>query len=182
LKKLILALVDDGGQVWYKEDNNFTPYSMKPKKQVRVMEKEKQFCDNSSCEYYNKIGAGNVRIKSTKERYFSCNKCKMSWRETKGTFFANLKTPPDEVLKTLMLLVEGMGLNASSRVSGFTKDAILEWIKKAAKHGEEINHFFIKDMNLRQVQIDEFWSYIFKKTNEWTQKKTQKNMEIIGDL
>jgi transposase-like protein len=151
-------------------------------KELKPMKKEGQFCDNPECECYNKIGAWNVRIKSTKERYFYCNKCKRSWKETKGTFFANLQTPAADVLKTLMLLVEGMGLNATHRVSGFTKDAILDWIRKASKHSQEINKFFIKDMHFSQVQIDEFWSFIFKKTNEWTRKKIQKNMEITGDL
>ena len=82
---------------------------------------------------------------------------------TKGTIFYWLKTPLDSVISTLMLLVGGMGLNATCRQAGVTADSVLSWIEKAGNHAEELTEYMVQNMDLDQVQIDEFWSFIQKK-------------------
>jgi len=62
-----------------------------------------------------------------------------------------------------MLLARGMGLNHTCRQQGVTADSVLLWIEKAGTHAEEFTEFMVKNMELDQVQIDEFWSYIQKK-------------------
>jgi len=83
---------------------------------------------------------------------------------TKGTFFYNLKAPVSLILEVLKLLSEGMGLRAVSRSTGVTTDAISTWVMKAAHHVNEITIYLERDMHLTQCQIDEFWSYILKKS------------------
>jgi hypothetical protein len=45
-----------------------------------------------------------------------------------------------------------------------TPDAVGTWLLKAAKHVQEVTIYLEREMHLTQCQIDEFWSYILKKS------------------
>ncbi len=122
-----------------------------------------QYCDNASCECYNKVGLGNIKTNSRSKGQVYCNLCRNIWVLTKGTMFFGLKTPIAKVINTLLLLVRGMGLRNSSRQSGITVDSILNWIEKAADHSNEFTIYMQQEMHIEQIQIDEFWSFIRKK-------------------
>lgn len=122
-----------------------------------------QYCDNKNCSCYNKVGLSNIKINSRAKGQVYCNVCKNIWVLTKGTIFFGMKTPIDKVIKTLQLLVRGMGLRNASRQEEVTTDSILDWVEKAAKHSNGFTRYMQQNMNLKQVQIDEFWSFIRKK-------------------
>lgn len=126
--------------------------------------KSQQFCDNQQCSDYGQRGAGNIKTKSRKHHQVYCNQCQNSWVITKDSFFYQLKTPVKEVIAVLMLLSEGLGVNALCRVKGITADAIGPWLIKAAKHVNEITIYLERDRHLEQGPIDEFWSFILKKS------------------
>jgi len=138
--------------------------------------KEWQFCDNQSCECYGKIGAGNIKINSRAHRQIYCNRCGNIWVITKDTFFYGLKKPIDIVLKTLKLLSEGMGLRAVCRSMNVTADSVLDWVIKSADHVNEVGAYLKDEMHLTQCQIDEFWSFIFKKRDILQQKKLSRKI------
>ena len=125
--------------------------------------KAQQFCDNPDCDEYGKVGSNNIRTHSRLRHQVYCNACKQIWVITKGTFFYNLKAPVSLVLEVLKLLSEGMGLRAVCRCKGVTTDAASAWVLKAAEHVNEVTVYLERDMHLSQCQVDEFWSYIFKK-------------------
>ncbi len=83
---------------------------------------------------------------------------------TKDTFFYHLKTDVRIVLECLLLLVEGMGVNAVCRVKGVTDLSLRAWIQKASQHANEVSLYLKQDMHLEQCQIDEFWSFVLKKS------------------
>jgi hypothetical protein len=90
---------------------------------------------------------------------------------TKGTFFYNLKAPVPLVLEVLRLLSEGMGLRAVCRTKEVTPDAVGSWLLKAAKHVHEVTIYLERALHLTQCQIDEFWSYILKKSPAQRRRK-----------
>jgi len=113
---------------------------------------------------YQQTDAGNIKIYSRKQGQIYCNSCNIGpFVVTKGTIFYWLKTPLEKVVSTLKLLAGGMGVNAVCANQEVTADSITCWIKKAGNHVEEFTDFMQKDMQLDQVQIDEFWSFIKKK-------------------
>jgi transposase-like protein len=126
--------------------------------------KAQQFCDNAECQYYGKIGEDNIRTHSLQHHQVYCNSCKNIWVITKGTFFYNLKASVALVLEVLRLLSAGMGLRAVCRTKGVTPDAVGSWLLKAGDHVHEVTVYLERDMHLTQCQIDEFWSYILKKS------------------
>ena len=125
--------------------------------------KKSQYCDNETCEYYNKTQANNIKTNSRAKGQVYCNCCKNRWVLTKGTIFFDLKTPIDKVIKVLLCLSRGMGLNNTCRQEQVTADSALAWIIKAANHTNEFTQYMQQEMHLEQVQIDEFWSFVRKK-------------------
>ncbi len=125
--------------------------------------KAQQFCDNLDCDHYGKVGENNMRTHSRLHHQVYCHACKQIWVITKGTFFYNLKAPVSLILEVLQSLSEGMGVRAVCRTKNVTPDAVRAWIQKAAKHVNEVTVCLERDVHLTQCQIDEFWSYIFKK-------------------
>jgi transposase-like protein len=113
---------------------------------------------------YSKTGEDNIRTHSRQHQQVYCNSCKNIWVITKGTFFYNLKAPVSLVLEVLRPLSEGMGLRAVCRTKEVTPDAVGSWLLKAAKHVHEVTIYLERAMHLTQCQIDEFWSYILKKS------------------
>jgi transposase-like protein len=133
--------------------------------------KAQQFCDNQDCTYYGQSDKGNISTHSRQHRQVYCNACKNIWVITKGSLFYHLKAPIRLVLEVLWLLSEGMGLRSVCRTKRVTADAVGEWILKAAAHVKEVPIYLEKDMHLTQCQIDEFWSYILKKSASQRSRK-----------
>ena len=125
--------------------------------------KSSQYCDNESCECYNRPQAGNIKINSRAKGQVYCNRCGNRWVLTKGTMFFGLRTPIEKVVNVLLCLTRGMGVNNTCRQEEVTADSILVWIERAAHHTNEFTAYMQQDMHLDQVQIDEFWSFIRKK-------------------
>jgi len=126
--------------------------------------REQQYCDNSSCSEYGKVGQGNIKTKNRKKAQLHCNKCKQIFSARKGTMFFGLRTPIDKIVRVLGLLASGMGVNAVCRENDVTGDSLRAWIIVASKQVNEMSAYMEQDMHLEQIQIDEFWSFIRKKT------------------
>jgi len=144
--------------------------------------KSHQFCDNPDCPFYQQTEAGNIKIHCRQKGQVYCNCCKSRpFVVTKGTIFYWTKTPLEKVVSVLSLAARGMGVNNICAQEGVTADSINAWIIKAADHVEEFTTFMQQDMNLDQVQIDEFWSFIQKKKENLTLEE-QKLQEAGGQL
>jgi hypothetical protein len=123
-----------------------------------------QYCDNRLCSYYGQTGQGNLKIRCLSKGRIYCNKCKVAFQVRKGTMFFGLRTDMDKIARVLGLLASGMGVNAVCRENDVTADSLRDWIVLAARHVNEFSAYLERDMHLEQVQIDEFWSFIRKKT------------------
>ena len=126
--------------------------------------KAQQFCDNLDCCEYGRIGHDNIRTHSRLQHQVYCHVCKEIGVITKETFFSNLKSPVPLILEVLKLLSEGMGLRAVCRAQGVSHETVAAWVLKAAKHVNEVTVYLERKMHLTQCQIDDFWSYIKKKS------------------
>lgn len=135
------------------------------------MEPEKQFCDNPDCPDYGKVGAGNIRIHSHKERRYRCLSCRKTFSETKGTFFYRLRTNRKDVLEAIAMLVERNSIRAIARIKGVKANTILHWLDLAGQHAAEVSEYLIRDLHLTQAQVDELWTFI-KKSRRTSPQRT----------
>lgn len=62
----------------------------------------------------------------------------------------------------LKLLVKGMPLRGVAEVMEVKLDTVRHWLKVAAEHSEEVNALLVKELKVRQVELDALWSFVKK--------------------
>jgi len=121
------------------------------------------FCWNPDCPDYGKVDHGNIikfgRTKKGTQRY-RCKTCGRTHVETKGTVFYGRHHSQETILECLALLAERMSLAAIRRVKGVKEETVLEWLKQAAQHVEEIEALLLADYRLTRAQLDALWTYV----------------------
>lgn len=123
-----------------------------------------QYCENTECELFGLVGQGNIKIHSFASGQGYCNRCSSKpFAIRKGTMFFGLRTPIDKIIRVLSLIASGMGQNAVCKQEDVTGDSIRSWITLASEQVCAFTQYMQRDMQLTQVQIDEFWSFIRKK-------------------
>lgn len=60
-------------------------------------------------------------------------------------------------------LAEGIGIRTASRITGVDKKTVMLVLKRAADHAETISRTLMKDLLIKECQLDEMWSFIGKK-------------------
>lgn len=63
----------------------------------------------------------------------------------------------------LQLVPEKGSIRGAARMSGHDKGTICKWVYLASKHCKEVTDYFLKELRLDRVQVDEIWSYIKKR-------------------
>ena len=64
-----------------------------------------------------------------------------------------------------------------ARATGHSKDTICRWLEIAGTHSKEVTTYFLTNLNLNRVEVDEIWSYIKKQKNV-----TEEDPEEYGDV
>ena len=125
------------------------------------------FCPNEDCRDYGKKGFGNIVFK---ERYgkhntalLKCRSCKKTFSENRGTVFFGLKSEREKILMALKIYAEKGSIRGTARAMGVKKDTVMEWLKLAGEHCEEVTKYLVEDLHLSQIQADEIHSFIKKR-------------------
>ena len=125
------------------------------------------WCPWKNCKDYGRTGRSNIIIKEKfgkEERYLlKCRTCGHCFSERRGTAFFWLHTPKDEVLSVLAMLPEKGSIRGLARATNHSTNTISYWIKIAGEHCREVNEYYLNDLKLERVQVDEIWSYIKKR-------------------
>jgi transposase-like protein len=117
-------------------------------------------CPNPNCPGSHVVRNGSHR---GRPRYH-CRTCKTYFGETQGTPMYGLKTPAAEVAQALLIVMRRGSLRGAEEITGHKYETISLWLKRAATHAEALTQVLASDLHLSQVEIDEFWSFVQKKT------------------
>src|SRR5260370_14235345 len=79
-----------------------------------------------------------------------------------------LHTPAAEVAQALLIVMRRGSLRAAEEITGHKYETIGEWLRRASEHEEALTAVFTPDLHLSTVEIDEFWSFVRKKTGNRT--------------
>jgi hypothetical protein len=60
------------------------------------------------------------------------------------------------------MIPEKGSLRGVARATGHKPNTICLWVNRAGSHCHEVTTYFLRDLELTQVQIDEIWAYIKK--------------------
>jgi len=105
-----------------------------------------------------------ARVGTSGRRTLCCTRCHRQFAEDKGTPFFNCKAPIPKILQTLKAVIEGSGIRAAERMTGVHRDTVTKWLVKAGQHVEKVEEMMVKGLVVSQIQMDEMWTFIEKKT------------------
>jgi len=102
------------------------------------------FCHNTACPGHGKRGHGNVYFRGwsgrdKKIRRVYCRTCKRSYSERKGTALERSRLPPDKVVSVLDHVREGVGVRATSRLTGVSRDTVSRYIALAGDQAKNLH-------------------------------------------
>lgn len=130
-------------------------------------------CPNPQCSQSRVVRNGSHR---GRQRYV-CRTCRTYFGQTQGTPMYGLKTPAGEVARALLILMRRGSLRGAEEITGHKYETIGGWLRRAAAHAEALTQVLANDLHLSEVEIDEFWSFVQKKTA--SPKKPME--ESVGD-
>lgn len=128
----------------------------------------KYFCTNEKCKDYGIRGKGNLNIhfkygKNSRHMLY-CTTCRARFSETKCTAFFGSKYPAETIGQIISTTAEGVGVRATARILHRDKDAVNRVILKAGEHCRRVLDNLLVQLGLTEVQLDELWTFIEKKT------------------
>ena len=126
------------------------------------------FCTNQNCKDYGIRGKGNLNVHfsygKNNRRMLYCTTCKSRFSETKCTAFFGSKYSTETIGKIIRTTAEGVGVRATARILELDKDAVNRVILKAGEHCMRVLDNLLVQLGLTEIQLDELWSFIEKKT------------------
>src|SRR5207244_4451722 len=85
------------------------------------------------------------------------------------------------IVRVLACLAEGLGIRATARVFEVDPDTVLQWLVAAAEQLQAFTSYFLCDMHVTQLQLDELYAVIRAlKTGEISEDDALKRLSRAG--
>src|SRR6266446_2049854 len=130
----------------------------------RAVDTSMHFCPHSDCDYRGWLGLGNLRANGHPSggpwRQFHCTSCKGYFLETHGTIFHGKHAEVERIVRVVACLAEGLGIRATARVFEVAPNTVLHWLVEAAEQLRAFSAYFLCDLHLEQLQLDELYAVL----------------------
>ncbi len=124
----------------------------------------RHFCPHTGCRYRGWLGLGNLRANGHPSggpwRQFHCTSCQGYFLETHGTIFHGKQVAVELIVRVLACLAEGLGIRATARVFEVAPNTVLQWLVEAAEQLHAFSAYFLCDLHLEQLQLDELYAVL----------------------
>ncbi|MFL5533409.1 MAG: hypothetical protein ACJ8BC_15705, partial [Gemmatimonadales bacterium] len=122
------------------------------------------FCPNPDCAYRGWVGWGNLRANGHPNggpwRQLYCTRCEGYFQETQGTPLHGKRVAPEKLVWAVGALAEGLGIRAVARVFEVDPNTVLAWLVEVAEHAAAFSQYFLHDVRVTQVQLDELFALL----------------------
>ena len=130
----------------------------------REVDTSQQFCPNANCDYRGWVDWGNLRANGHPSggpwRQFYCTACEGYFLETHGTPLHGKRVAPDLLVWAVGALAEGLGIRAVARLFEVDPNTVLQWLVEVADHATAFSRYFLHDVRVTQVQLDELFALL----------------------
>jgi IS1 family transposase len=130
----------------------------------RTVDTTMHFCPHLGCDYRGWLGLNNLRANGHPSggswRQFHCTSCQGYFLETHGTIFHGKQAAIEQIVHVLACLAEGLGIRATARVFGVAPTTVLQWLVEAAEQLRAFCAYFLCDLHLEQLQLDELYAVL----------------------
>jgi transposase-like protein/IS1 family transposase len=128
----------------------------------RTVDTHSHFCPDPDCSYHGRLGLGNIRSNGhpggQSWRQLQCVSCHGYFYETHGTIFHGKRSSPELIVHVIACLAEGLGIRGTARVFEIDPNTVLQWLVEAAEQLQAFSAYFLHDLHLNQVQLDELYA------------------------
>jgi IS1 family transposase len=135
-----------------------------PHRRPRVIDTSMHFCPHTGCDYRGWLGLGNLRAHGHPSggpwRQLYCRSYHGYCLETHGTIFHGKRMSVELIVRVLACLAEGLGIRATARVVEMDPNTVLQWLVEAAEHLQAFSVYFLCDVHVRQLQLDELYAVL----------------------
>lgn len=140
------------------------PRQKKKAGRPRCVQTDWHFCPHRDCTHYGWVGLGNIvangHPNGGRFRQLHCTVCGKYFAESSGTIFYRSLLAPEVLSRIVKALAEGVNLQATARIFEVDPTTVKTCLVRAAEHMEAVSHYFIHDLHLTQVQVDELWALV----------------------
>ena len=135
-----------------------------PHRRPRTVDTSRHFCPHAGCRYRGWLGRGNLRANGHPNggpwRQFHCTSCQGYFPEHHGTIFHGKQVAVELIVRVLACLAEGLGIRATARVCEVAPNTVLAWLGEAAEQLRAFSAYFLCDVHVRQLQLDELYTVL----------------------
>ena len=141
----------------------------------------------AQCEHPSRVKAGKTNSGTQR---FKCNSCGARFIEEKP--LGNMRTSIDKAAMALELMLEGMSVRATERLTGLCRQTICDLILVAGEKCQAFSDSMIVDVQAGDIQCDELWSFCGMKQKQanarnlgpeagdsWTYVAVERNTKLI---
>jgi len=122
------------------------------------------FCPQPPCAYRGWLGLGNLSANGHPNggpwRQLHCPSGGGSCQETHGTPLHGTHVASETLVWAVGALAEGLGIRAVARVFEVDPTTVLAWLVEVAEHAAAFSHYFLHDVRVTQVQLDELFALL----------------------
>src|SRR5712691_3346724 len=122
------------------------------------------FCPHPQCAYRGWVGLGNISANGHPNggpwRQLHCTSCRGYFQETHGTPLHGKRVAPEKLVWAVGALAEGLGIRAVARVFEVDPNTVLTWLVEVADHAAAFSQYFLHDVWVTQVQLDELFALL----------------------
>jgi IS1 family transposase len=130
----------------------------------RQVDTSRHFCPAPACAYRGWLGLGNISANGHSNggpwRQLHCSRCGGYFLETYGTIFHGKRVAPNLLVWAVGAVAEGLGIRAVARVFEVDPNTVLQWLVEAADHLTAFSQYFLHDVRVTQVQLDELFALL----------------------
>jgi IS1 family transposase len=130
----------------------------------RTVDTSGHFCPDEDCAYHGWLGRGNIRSNGHPSgqpwRQLQCVSCDGYFYETHGTLFHGKRSSPERIVHVIACLAEGLGIRGTARVFEVDANTVLHWLVQAAEQLQAFSAYFLRELPLNQVQLDELYAVL----------------------
>ena len=131
----------------------------------RQVDTSHHFCPDPDCRYGGWLGLGNISANGHPSggpwRQLYCSRCEGYFLETHGTLFHGKRVSRSTSwCGRSACLAEGLGIRGVARVFEVDPNTVLRWLVEAAEQLQAFSRYFLHDVHVTQVQLDELYALL----------------------
>ncbi len=135
------------------------------------MQTDTCYCRKLDCKFYGKVGSESRLVFydwHDRAPRFRCTSCDHLVGARAGTAYAGIRTDARIYQDGATHLAEGSSIRATGRLLTLDKDTVCHWVPRLGEHCNQVMSYFFRNLHLSECQLDELWTFIFKKEDQLT--------------